>query len=177
MMRNHRTHTARLLALVVAAGAACSDATPSAPTTTRAVASFNAAPDAARGRAPYISGVQLSSIYVSITSGYTPFTVTVTNPSLKSVQNIYLKGVLQQNNGTPWPATAFLAYCPGPNGIVPPGDCTMSNGITALGSPTLVPGPATYTLMVLQQQSNGTMKVLDSKSVDVVLTKTIDLFR
>jgi hypothetical protein len=177
MMRNHRPHSARLLALVVAVGAACSDTTPSAPPSTPAVAALNVAPDGARGRAPYISGLQLSSIYVSITSGYTPFTVTVTNPSLKSVQNIYLKGVLRQNSQSPWPATAFLAYCPGPNGIVPPGDCTMSNGITALGSPTLVPGPATYTLMVLQQQSNGSMKVLDSKSADVVLTKTIDLYR
>ncbi len=175
MMRHHRMHSTALLALLVAAVAACDVATPSAPPPTRPVAALNAAPDGARGRTPYISGLQLSSIYVSITNGFTPFTVTVTNPSLKSVQNIYLKGVLQQNNQTPWPTTAFLAYCPGPNGIIPPGDCTMSNGITALGSPTLVPGPATYTLMVLQQQSNGSMKVLDSKSVDVVLTKTIDL--
>lgn len=177
MIRNHRTYSASLLAVVVAAGAACTDATPSAPTATRAVTALSAAPDGARGRAPYISGLELSSSYVSLTNGYTAFTVTVTNPSLKSVQNIYLKGVLQQNNESAWPATAFLAYCPGPNGIIPPGDCTMSNGITALGSPTLVVGPATYTLMVLQQQSNGSMKVLDSKSVDVVLTKTIDLFR
>jgi hypothetical protein len=29
--------------------------------------------------------------------------------------------------------------------------------------------------MVLQQQSNGSMKVLDSKTVDVVLTRTIEL--
>src|SRR4029453_19282105 len=141
MMRNNKTHSARLLAIVVvAAVAACSDTSPSAPQATPAVAAVNAAPDGARGRAPYISGLQLSSIYVSITSGYTPFTVTLTNPSLKSVQNIYLKGVLQQNNQTPWPATAFLAYCPGPNGIIPPGNCTMSNGITAWGSPTLVVG-------------------------------------
>jgi hypothetical protein len=170
-------HSSAPLALLVAAVAGCSDAAPSAPPPTRAVAALSAAPDAARGRTPYISSLQLSSIYVSLTNGYTPFTVTVTNPSLKSVQNIYLKGVVQQNNQTPWPTTAFLAYCPGPNGIIPPGNCTMSNGITAWGSPTLVPGPATFTLMVQEQQSNGSMKVLDSKSVGVVLTKTIDLYR
>jgi hypothetical protein len=51
----------------------------------------------------------------------------------------------------------------------------MSNGITGLWAETGVPGPATYTLMVLQQQSNGSMKVLDSKTVDVVLTRTIEL--
>ena len=65
------------------------------------------------------------------------------------------------------PATAFLAYCPYGNGIVPRGDCTMSNGIT--GGATLAPGPGTYTLRVLQQQSDGTMLVLDSKTVDVIL--------
>ena len=72
------------------------------------------------------------------------------------------------------PATAFLAYCPASNGIIPPGDCVMINGITGLWAETGVPGPATYTLMVLQQQSNGSMKVLDSKTVDVVLTRTIE---
>jgi hypothetical protein len=30
----------------------------------------------------------------------------------------------------------------------------------------------TYTLMALQQQPDGSVKVLDSKTVDVVLTKT-----
>jgi hypothetical protein len=174
MMRNHRTRAAGLLAFVVAASAACSDVSPSAPPSTQAVAALNAAPAGARGRTPYISDLRLSSIYVSITDGFTPFTVTVTNASQKSIQNIYLKGELHQNNQT-WPATAFLAYCPGSNGIIPPGDCAMSNGITGLWAETGVPGPATYTLMVLQQQSNGSMKVLDSKTVDVVLTRTIEL--
>jgi hypothetical protein len=172
-MRNHRTRSAGLLAFVVAAGAACSDVSPSAPPSTQAVAALNVAPTAGRGRAPYISDLQLGSIYVSTTNGFTPFTVTVTNSSEKSVQNIYLKGVLNQNGQT-WPATAFLAYCPGSNGIIPPGDCAMSNGITGLWAETAAPGPATYTLMVLQQQSNGSMKVLNSKTVDVVLTMTIE---
>ena len=105
---------------------------------------------------------------MSISGGYTPFTVTVTNPSPKDTPMIYLKGELKsQNNQPPLPATAFLAYCPFPNGIVPSGECTMSNGIT--GGATLAPGPGTYTLRVLQQQSDGTMKVLDSKTVDVEL--------
>lgn len=73
------------------------------------------------------------------------------------------------NNQPPAPATAFIAFCPLPNGIVPRGDCTMSNGITP--GPNLMPGPGTFTLRVLQQQSDGTMKVRDSKTVDVVLTQ------
>jgi len=94
--------------------------------------------------------------------------VTVTNPTQKDFPSIYLKGELKsQNEQPPLPATAFLAYCPYGNGIVPRGDCTMSNGIT--GGATLAPGPGTYTLRVLQQQSDGTMLVLDSKTVDVIL--------
>lgn len=43
----------------------------------------------------------------------------------------------------------------------------MSDGIT--GGATLSPGPGVFTLWLLQQQSDGRMKVLDSTSVDVVL--------
>ena len=83
---------------------------------------------------------------------------------------IYLKGELKSmNNQPPLPASAFLAYCPNPNGIVPRGDCTMSDGIT--GGATLAPGPGFFTLRVLQQQPDGSMKELDSKTVDVVLSQ------
>lgn len=172
-MRNRRIGSrigsACLLAIAALAGMGCSDdAPPTAPAAVRAVAPLNAAAAKPRTRTPYISNLQLSSIYVSISGGYTPFTVTVTNPSQKDYQNIYLKGELQsQNNQPPTPATAFLAYCPGSNGIVPPGDCTMSNGIT--GGSGLAPGPGTYTLRVLQKQPDGTMKVFDAVTVDVVL--------
>ena len=158
-----------LLAVDTLAGAACTDsATPTAPAVTRPVAALSAGPQKPRPRGPYIADLQLSSIYVSISSGFTPFTVTVANPGPKDYTMIYLKGELKsQNNQPPVPATAFLAYCPYPNGIVPRGSCTMSNGIT--GSATLAPGPGTYTLNVLQQQSDGSMTVLDSKTVDVIL--------
>ena len=166
------THTrdARLIALcaiVALAGVGCTDhESPTTPVVAPGTASL--AVNVKRPRVPYISDLQLSSIYVSISGGYTPYTVTVTNPSQKDFQSIYLKGELQsQNNQAPLPASAFLAYCPNPNGIVPNGDCTMSDGIT--GGATLAPGPGTFTLRVLQQQSDGTMKVLDSKTVDVVL--------
>lgn len=171
MIRNRRTRSASLLAVVALAGAGCSDnATPTAPAATRPVAALNSAAAKPRQRVPYISNLQLSSIYVSLSGGFTPYTVTVTNPSQKDFQSIYLKGELQsQNNQPPLPASAFLAYCPSPNGIVPHGDCTMSDGIT--GGPTLAPGPGFFTLRVLQQQSDGTMTVLDSKTVDVVLSQ------
>jgi len=169
MTRNPEFRSTHFLVLLALAVVACSDDTiPSAPAATRAPASASMVAAKPRARVPYISDLQLSSIYVSMSGGYTPFTVTVTNPTQKDFPSIYLKGELKsQNEQPPLPATAFLAYCPYGNGIVPRGDCTMSNGIT--GGATLAPGPGTYTLRVLQQQSDGTMLVLDSKTVDVIL--------
>ena len=43
----------------------------------------------------------------------------------------------------------------------------MSDGIT--GGPTLAPGPGTFTLYLRQLQPDGSMKVLDTKTVDVIL--------
>jgi hypothetical protein len=168
-MRNSERRSVYLFAFIAMACVGCSDTeTFTGPVASRAPAALVAASVKPRPRVPYISDLQLGSIYVSFSGGYTPFTVTVTNPSQKDFPSIYLKGELQsQNNQPPSPATAFLAYCPSPNGIVPHGNCTMTNGIT--GSATLAPGPGTYTLRVLQQQSDGTMTVLDSKTVDVVL--------
>ena len=156
-----------LVALLAMATAACSDTVTTAPAAGRSTAAFGVAAKP-RPRVPYIADLQLSSIYVSISSGYTPYTVTVTNPSQKDFAGIYLKGELKsQNEQPPLPASAFIAYCPNPNGIVPKGNCVMSDGIT--GGATLAPGPGTFTLRVLQQQSDGTMTVLDSRTVDVVL--------
>ena len=166
MLRNHRTHLVYLFGLV---GLACSEPnTPTAPASSPSAASLAVAAAKPRPRVPYIADLQLSSIYVSLSGGYTPYTVTVTNPTSKDFPSIYLKGELKsQNNQSPLPASAFLAYCPNANGIVPRGDCVMSDGIT--GGATLAPGPGTFTLRVLQQQIDGTMTVLDTKTVDVVL--------
>jgi hypothetical protein len=168
MNRPRTTRSAWLLAIVALTSAACNDSPTSvAPTVTQPDAAVLAAAPKPR-RTPYISDIQLSSIYVSISGGYTPFTVTVTNPGQKDYQLMYLKGELQsQNNQPPLPATAFLAYCPNPNGIIPSGTCTMSNGIT--GGATLAPGPGTYTLKLLQKQADDTMKEIDRRTVDVIL--------
>ena len=165
MLRILHLRPVYLVALIAMAGAGCSESETTAPPAVRATAPLAAK---SRQRVPYIADLQLSSIYVSISGGYTPYTVTVTNPSQKDFAGIYLKGELKsQNDQPPLPASAFIAYCPDPNGIVPHGDCVMSDGIT--GGATLAPGPGTFTLRVLQQQSDGSMLVLDSKTVDVVL--------
>src|SRR5512147_2855003 len=143
---NHTPHSRAIYAaaLIALTGAACTDNGPATGPVvpTRPEVAFAAARP--RPRVPYISDLTLGSIYVSVTNGYTPFTVTVTNQTKKEFQNIYLMGELRAQNNATWPATAFLAYCPNPNGIVPPRACTMSNGITGLSS-TLSIGPATYT--------------------------------
>lgn len=172
MLRTHRIRRIRsaLLALVTLANAACADGarSPVAPGATRAATPND---DVSFGRTatrvPYISNLQLASEYVTVNTGYTAFTVTVTNPTTSDFGNIFLRGELKAQTGQAVPATAFMAYCPSGGGVVPPGDCVMSNGIT--GVPTLALGPGTYTLQVLQEQKNGTMKVLDSKTVDVIL--------
>ena len=172
MIRHQRARVACLLAATMLAGAGCSDDAPStAPTPSPNAASLAMAAAKPRPRGPYISDLQLASTYIQLTPSdeYTPYTVTVTNPGPKDYQLIYLRGELQSPNFPPVPVSAFLAYCPNPNGVVPRGaDCTMSNGITT-GWYNLTPGPATFTVKVLQKQADGTMTVLDSKTVDVVL--------
>src|SRR5690349_14116609 len=122
MFANTNARLAGVLALVTLA-VGCTD---SAPTTAPAVARPTAALAVAvkRPKTPYIADLQLSSIYVSISGGFTPYTVTVNNDTPKDFSMIYLKGELQsQNNQAPWPASAFIAYCPFANGIVPRGSC------------------------------------------------------
>ena len=169
MMRALRALSARLFLVAATAVAGCIDnAAPTAPDATGAVTPRDAAFAKGRPRTPYISDVQLSSIYINLSGGYNPFTVTVTNPGSKDVLGIHLRGELKsQNNQPPTTATAFIANCPLANGTVPRGDCTMSNGIS--GGAGLSPGAGTFTLKVLQEQLDGTMIVLDSKTLDVVL--------
>ena len=167
-MHPRMTRSACLLALVAIAGTGCRDnAAPTAAVPTRAVAAIQAAAKP-RPRAPYISNLQLSSIYVSLSGGYpTPFTVTVTNPSQKDAQTIRLNTEVRSMNNQPPIAASFIAYCPLSNGVVPRGDCTMSGTIT--GGVGLAPGPGLFTLTLVQQQPDGTTTVLDSKSLDIEL--------
>ena len=173
-MRTSKLTVVCALALVGAAVAGCNESpTPTSPTLALdrpAAAIEAAAANKGRPRTLYIGGLQLSSVYVSLTSGYTPFTVVVTNPTTNSFYNIYLKGEIQAaNNQAPYPVSAFLAYCPNPNGVIhPTRNCVMENGITGIGAP-LPKGPATFIIKVQQQQPNGTMKVIDSMTAGVIL--------
>ena len=181
--------SAFILAFVALTGTACRDTdvtglgpgtgspAPSSPMdpTPAPIDGPNTSMSRVRNRTPFIASLTLASPYVSVNTGYTPITVTVTNPTDQQYGMIYLKGEIQAGRNKPAPVTAFLAYCPNPNGIVYVGNCTMTNGIT--GEPSFPLGPATYTLKLQQQQPNGTMKVLDSRTVDVVLVRTVEIPR
>ena len=127
-MRIKTLNRAAALVIVAAASIGCSDsAIPTSPSVNRPLAAVQAAPIKPRPRGINISDVQLSSIYVSISGGYTPYTVTVTNPTSKDIGNIYLRGELQsQNNQPPLPVSAFLARCPNPNGVVARGQSCVN---------------------------------------------------
>jgi len=115
MMRNTYMRAVMLpllLTLIALGGGACTNTEPSTgPSVTPRAEVAGASAARQRSRVPYIATLQLSSTFVSTTSGSTPFTVTVTNPTKKDFPDIYLKGELRsQNNPTPVPATAFLAW-------------------------------------------------------------------
>jgi hypothetical protein len=172
-MLPRRTHSICLLAIAALVGSGCNDDAPStAPTVLRTDAAFAIASVKPRPRTVYIADVQLSTLNIPVSPSdeITPFTVTVTNPSPKDVPGISLEGELQPTfNNQPPPSTAFTASCPNPNGIVPRGDCTMSNWIGAAWNVT--PGPGTFTLRLLQLQPDGTKKVLDTKVIDVTFVQ------
>jgi hypothetical protein len=175
MSPTRRTLSACLL-MIITVSTGCSDhVTPTAPVATHASVALSVAAAKPRpSRVPYISSLQLSTAYIptSPSDEITPFTVTVTNPGAKDVQGISLEGELQPtlNNQSPL-ATSFVASCPNATGVVPRGDCTMSNWISS--GALLSPGPGTFTLRLLQRQPDGTKKVLDSKTVDVVFVEGI----
>lgn len=170
MSPTRRISPAGLLAFIGLAVAGCTGDVPStAPAVKVPDAAVAAASAKPRPRTPFISDVQLSSINIPISPSdqYTPFTVTVTNPGPKDAQGISLEGVLEPTfNNQPPLATTFTAFCPTPNGTVPRGDCVMSEWIRPWA--LLSPGPGTFTLQLLQLQSDGTKKVLDTKTISVV---------
>ena len=170
MSATRRMSPAGLLAFVALSVAGCAqDVPPTAPAANFPDAALAAAAAKPHPRTPYIADVQVGSITIPLSPSdeYTPFTVTVTNPGAKDALGLSLEGVLEPSfNNQPPLATAFTAFCPTPNGTVPRGDCVMNEWITP--SRFLSPGPGTFTLRLLQSQSDGTKKVVDTKVVAVV---------
>jgi alpha-tubulin suppressor-like RCC1 family protein len=115
---------------------------------------------------PRITGLSLGSSTIAIESG-TTYDVTLFNPgntrSIVVLQGYVLQGATNRAAG------GVNVNCSGTvDGILPPGSCTSSWTFTASnsggGSGTLVPGPATFQLDLVE----GTT-ILDSKTMSITL--------
>jgi hypothetical protein len=165
------TRTARsvyLLAVVALVGTACSDnSSPTGPETVQAVPSDQAA--AKVTRAPYISDLQLHSIYVDMGPDGTydnGYDVTLTNPGPKTT-GLYLQSEIQQNQYTV-DGGGTIIFCPALDGSLQHGTCRMTFGITP--PPVyLALGPARFTLRLMQRRPDNSLTELDSRTVDVII--------
>jgi hypothetical protein len=115
---------------------------------------------------PSITGLSLGSSTIAIESG-TTYDVTLFNPgdtrSVVVLQGYVLQGATNRGAG------GVNVNCSGTfDGILPPGSCTSSWTFSASnsggGSGTLVPGPATFQLDLVE----GTT-ILDSETVAITL--------
>ena len=169
-MRTHKIGSICLLAIAALTGAGCSEnAPPSAPEAARAGVTPAAAATKPVPRAPYISDLQLHYPYVDMGPDGTydnGYDVVLTNPASKTT-GLYLQSELQQNQHT-MDAGGTIIYCAAPDGVLQHGTCRMMLGITP--PPTYLSlGPARFTLKLVQRGADNTIKVLDSRTVDVVI--------
>ena len=169
-MRSRRIGSICLLAVAALAGAGCSEnAPPTAPEAARAVVTPAAAATKPSPRAPYISDLQLHSVYVDMGPDGTydnGYDVVLTNPGSKTT-GLYLQSELQQNQYTV-DGGGTIIFCPALDGTLQHGTCRMTFGITP--PPVYLSlGPARFTLKLVQRGADNSIQVLDSRTVDVVI--------
>jgi hypothetical protein len=169
LLRTRRIRSLCLLAVAALLGAGCGDnASPTAPETVQAdVADGPAAAKATR--TPFIEDLQLHFIYVDIGPDGTydnGYDVTLTNPGPKTT-GLYLQSELQDNQYTV-DGGGTIIFCPALDGVLQHGTCKMTFGINP--PPVYFPlGPARFTLKLVQRGADNSIKVLDSRTVDVVI--------
>ncbi len=169
LMRPPRIRSLCLLTVAALLGAGCSDhASPTAPEAVQAVVADDPAALKAT-RTPYIADLQLHYIYVDIGPDGTydnGYDVTLTNPGPKT-SGLYLQSELQQTQYTV-DGGGTIIFCPALDGVLQHGTCKMTFGITP--PPVWFPlGPARFTLKLVQRGADNSIKVLDSRTVDVVI--------
>jgi len=120
-------------------------------------------------RTPFISDLQLHSIYVDMGPDGTydnGYDVVFTNPGPKT-DGLYLQTELQQNQYTV-DGGGTIIFCPALDGSLQHGTCRMTFFITP--PPVyLALGPARFTLKLVQRRTDNSITVLDSRTVDVVI--------
>ena len=121
---------------------------------------------------PAITSLALTSTTLAIDGPGTTYTVTMNNPA-SSLQGVLIQGYMVQG-ATRRAAGGASLTCGGSVGVMTPGVCTMTFGTSAAnqngGSGTLVPGPATFELNLIQ--NTGTEVLFDTKTVAVTLVSS-----
>lgn len=164
---------ARPLLLVFGAAAtvlACSDSVaPLDPSARAAVAA--AQPNKPKGPTPKLRMLDLSSTTLTIGGASVPYTVTIQNSGPPRT-SIILQGEIVQGAASRG-AGSTNASCPIADGTLPNGSCTMGFTATASnaagGTGTLVAGPATFVLKLVQADGVNPEVVLDTRSTAVTL--------
>ncbi len=117
-----------------------------------------------------ISSLTLNSTTLLIGGPSVGWTATITNPG-SSLHGVFKQGLIIQG-ATEKGAGGATITCGGGLGVLPSGTCTFSFTVTASnsagGTGTLVPGPATFRLQLLQSDGTTTT-VLDTRTVAVTL--------
>lgn len=173
-MPTHRlTRVGSLLLIAALAGTGCSDQTgPTAPKTSETVVSRPES-NPARSGATFISDLRVHSnaVFMSIngTGGWLDLTAVLTNPGRKAT-GLYLQGVVRQGTLT---ATSDQApiRCGAGEGTMPRGKtCSMTVELT-VPQRNFFASEGQFTLKLVQRQLDGSVTVLDTRTVDVVIVR------
>jgi hypothetical protein len=167
IMTTHRSMY--LLAFVALVATGCSDN--SSPTGPEAVQSVVTGGEAAAkaSRAPYISDLQLHSIYVDMGPDGTydnAWDIVLTNPGSKAT-GLFLQSEIRQNQYTV-DAGGTIIFCPALDGALAHGTCRMQ--WTIQPPPVyLALAPAQFTVRLMQRRPDNSLVMLDSRTFDVVI--------
>jgi hypothetical protein len=168
IMTTHRSMY--LLAVVALAGTGCSsdNSSPTGPEAVQAVVTDGQTAGKA-SRTPYISDLQLHSIYVDMGPDGTydnGWDIVLTNPSSKAT-GLFLQSEIRQNQYTV-DAGGTIIFCPALDGVLAHGTCRMQWTITP--PPVyLALAPAQFTVRLMQRRADNSLVVLDSRTFDVVI--------
>jgi len=166
-MTTHRS--VYLLAVVALAGTGCSDnSSPTGPEAVQAVVTGGEAA-AKESRAPYISDLQLHSIYVDMGPDGTydnAYDLVLTNPGPKA-SGLFLQSEIRQNQYTV-DGGGTTIFCSALDGALAHGTCSMQ--FTIQPPPVyLALAPAQFTVRLMQRRPDNSLVVLDSRTMDVVI--------
>lgn len=166
-MTTHRSMY--LLAVVALAGTGCSDSSsPTEPEAVQAVVTDGQAA-AKVSRTPYISDLQLHSIYVDMGPDGTydnAYDIVLANPGSKA-SGLFLQNEIRQNQYTV-DVGGTVIFCPALDGALAHGTCRMQ--WTIQPPPVyLALAPAQFTVRLMQRRPDNSLVVLDSRTMDVVI--------